>query len=96
MSQYPKPCRWSSPKYEKFVRSLPCCMCGDESATVHHLKGVGHMSGVGAKAPSYASMPLCKKCHDIMHRNPGLWGMQWEFIARTIGRAIEEGVLNLK
>ena len=56
------------------------------------MKGVGNMSGGGLKAPDWAVSPLCHSCHDEMHHTPALWMEQWEMIARTLGKAIEEGV----
>lgn len=85
--------RWRSQRYLAFVRSLPCSRCGDQPSQAHHLKGTGNMSGAGLKAPDWASMPLCPRCHEEMHRSPDLWARQWEAISRTVGRAIETGVL---
>lgn len=54
------------------------------------------MSGAGTKAPDWATMPLCRIHHDEMHRNPEMWPMQWEMISRTIGAAIESGMLGFR
>jgi hypothetical protein len=88
----PKPIRWESPKYEAYVRNLPCIICGGP-AEPHHAKGIGGLSGVGLKAPSWAVMPLCRLCHESQHRNPT--EEQWEYIARTLGRAVEQGILKI-
>jgi len=86
-----KPKRWKSKRYEAWVRTQPCCVCGDPAVEVHHIKGVGFMSGTGLKAPSWATMPLCAHHHKNVHLFHDAQS-QWEFVARTLGKAIEEGV----
>lgn len=87
-----KPMRWQSPRYLKWIRSQPCAMCGVTADAAHHIKGVGHMSGAGTKAPDWATLPLCTPCHQRMHETPSIWVEQWEMITRTLGRAIESGI----
>lgn len=50
----------------------------------------------GAMQTITATMPLCRIHHDEMHRNPEMWPMQWEMISRTIGAAIESGMLGFR
>lgn len=85
--------RWRSRSYLSWVKSLPCVLCGAPSDDAHHIKGVGNLSGAGLTSPDWAAMPACREHHDEIHRDPGLWVYQWEWVARTLGRAIEEGVL---
>lgn len=84
--------RWKSKKFEEWVRTQPCVICGDE-AEPHHIKGVGQLSGVGLKAPSWAVMPMCHMHHANLHDDPSMWDAQWEWALRTLGEAIEQGVL---
>ena len=85
---------YRSAKYMKYVRSLDCYYHpGRKSGPPHHIKGVGHMSGVSLTAPDWTAMPLCPECHDEIQRNPDMWPEQWEIIARTLGKAVEDGVL---
>jgi hypothetical protein len=85
---------WRSKKYLAWVRTLPCAMTGRQPAgQVHHLIGIGHMGGMGTKAPDWAVMPLTAEAHAEMHRDINLWSDQFEYICRTLGRAIDEGVL---
>lgn len=94
MPANPKPQRWSSKKYEAWAKTLPCCLChASGPSECHHMKGKGNMSGVGLRAPSWASMPLCRSCHDYVQKVAP--AQQWEFVARTLGRAIEEGILKM-
>lgn len=96
MMMFPKESRWASEKYLAWVRDQPCCMCQSWPSEPHHLKGIGHLSGASLKAPDWATMPMCRQCHEKMHRGSSLWPMQWEYVARTLGRAITEGVFKVK
>ena len=86
-----KRCR--NAKYLTWVRALPCSICGGEAGQAHHLIGLGGMSGMGLKAPDWATLSVCGVCHGDIHTKPELWPSQWEYIARTLGKAIEEGIL---
>lgn len=91
---FPKANHWRSKAYINWVKTLPCCMCGIEPCgDPHHLKGVGNLSGAGMTAPDWAVMPLCRADHARMHASPELWKDQWEYVAKTLGRAIDEGIL---
>ena len=79
-----------SKKYLAFVRTLPCSICGtDQDVVAHHLIGVGGMGGMGTKAPDNYTLPLCVQDHFKIHQEPELWQHQWEWIARTQARCIE-------
>ena len=83
---------YRNPKYLAFVRSLPCAMCGSMiDVQAHHIKSIGNLSGVGLKANDQYTMSLCVDCHCRMHTTPELWPDQWEYVARALGRAVEEG-----
>ena len=84
--------RYKNPKLIKFVKTLPCFMCGAPADDAHHLVGVGNMGGMGMTAPDWATMPMCRGCHTMLHNTPEVWNLQWEAITRTLGMAIEEGV----
>ena len=86
----PKEKRWQSKRYIDWIKKQTCAVCG-APAEPHHIKGIGHMSGTALKAPDWAVSPLCHPCHDSMHHRPS--SEQWEIIARTLGKAIQEGVL---
>jgi len=52
------------------VSMMPCRLCRSRvGVQVHHLKGTGHQSGVGMKAPDTMIMPLCESdgCHTLVH-----------------------------
>lgn len=88
--------KWRSKKYLDFVRSLPCSLCGAPADHAHHIIGIGGMGGMGTTASDYTAMPMCAGCHRSMHDDPDKWILQWEFMAHTLGKAIEAGVLDVK
>ena len=86
--------RYRNKAYINWIKTLPCSICRVEPCgDAHHLKGIGGMSGAGLTAPDWAAMPLCREHHEMMHAHPALWADQWEYIARTLGAAIEEGII---
>lgn len=81
-------------KYLKWVSEQPCVLPGCQRpgpSDPHHIKGVGHMSGAGMKAPDTFVMPLCHTHHIAMGNKPEMWPDQWEYVARTLHRAVAEG-----
>ena len=86
---------WRSQEYLAWVRTQQCTECPsqDTKSEAHHIIGVGGLSGMGMKAPDWATMAVCKRCHDAIHENPDRWDQQWEMIVRTLGSAIDEGIL---
>jgi hypothetical protein len=77
--------RWRSEKYLAFVRSLPCCVCGTTPCDPHHVIGLGwQLSGTGLTAPDSFAMPLCRACHDQVHRDPFMQAEQPRWLRQTI------------
>jgi hypothetical protein len=93
MIAQPKKNRWKSPKYIKWVKTLPCCISGKPADHAHHLIGMGNTSGMGLTAPDYFTIPLSAECHTKMHMFPDMQGDQWRYIAETLAKAIDEGVI---
>ena len=65
----------------------------------HHTKG--HGMGGTVPAPDWAAIPLTRGEHSLLHFvGHNRWeqanGNQLEHVARTLGRAIEEGVITIK
>lgn len=88
---------WRSEPYLRWVRSQPCVYCGRSPAgEAHHLIGVGSgLSGMGLTAPDQYVMPLCRRHHEQIHRDPDLLQHQWQWVAQTLARAVEEEVVTL-
>ena len=80
-------------KYLQWVRTKPCCQCGNPETEPHHIIGI-KMGAVGMKASDIHTMPLCRKCHDNLHQDPTEWivrQIQWVII--TQDKAQAEGIL---
>jgi predicted HNH restriction endonuclease len=85
-----------SPKYIKWIKTLSCCNCEAVfEIDPHHLTGVGLMGGAGTTAPDSMAMPLCRRCHTLIHDRSENVDMQWEWIARTLNKAINEGIFKI-
>ena len=91
--------RLELPDYIKWIRTLDCVICDqpghDNNQIVpHHLIGIGGISmGMGTKAGDEWAMPMHVTCHNYFHASGELAGEQWEWVARTLARAVQEGVL---
>lgn len=80
-------------QYLAFVRGLPCSMCKlPDHSVAHHIIGVGE-GGMGTKACDLLTMPLCAACHHEIHHHPRYWPNQWEYVARTLQKAVKEGLI---
>jgi hypothetical protein len=92
-----KPLR--SKAYLNYVSSLECCGCGAPADEAHHIIAAGLGGGIGTKASDLLIMPVCRKCHDDLHRDVKLWeqllGSQYKHICLTILQAVDDGVINL-
>jgi hypothetical protein len=82
-------------KYLDWVKQQPCAVCGAPADDPHHLIGVGGMGGMGMKAPDSMVMPMCRQHHNQIHATPEQWPEQWQWIARTLDKALQEGVIKL-
>ena len=60
---------FKSQRYLRWVRTLPCSICGtDQNIEAHHI--IGHnLSGMGMKPHDTLTMPLCQKHHKELHDN---------------------------
>ena len=92
----PKRIRWESQKYLQWVKTQPCQCCGQPADDAHHLIGWGQ-GGIGTKAHDILTIPLCRKHHDELHRDPRAFeqehGTQPEMIIKLLDRAYALGVL---
>ena len=83
--------KWRNKNYTDWVKSQPSCISGRPADDPHHIKG--HGFGGSVKAPDWATIPLTRDEHDLLH-NVGWrrWeevnGSQLEHVARTLGEAV--------
>ncbi|HHY0904797.1 TPA: DUF968 domain-containing protein [Salmonella enterica] len=92
----PKMQRLELPEYTRWVKRQPCCGCGKRADDPHHIIGHG-FSGTGTKACDLLVIPLCRICHDMLHKNVRAWedqnGSQLLWLARTLARATGIGAI---
>lgn len=77
----PKRPRRQSGSHLDFIRSLPCCVCGDNTSTeAAHIRfadrSVGKReTGLGEKAADFFCVPLCGRHHRDQHAhgNERIW-----------------------
>lgn len=87
---------WRSETYLAWVKQQPSVLSGLPSDDPHHLKG--HGFGGTIKAPDWAVIPLTREEHSRFHAT-GIrtWeeqhGSQLEYVAFTLGKAIQEGII---
>jgi len=61
---FPKPKTYRHSKYLEFVRSQPCCVCGNmHRSHPHHTE----VSGTGIKGNDLSCIPLCGSHHTEIH-----------------------------
>ena len=83
---------WRSKKYLAWVKTQPCVITGEPAHDPHH--GIGlKLGGMGTKAPDWATMPVTRISHTEIHNTPEMWNQQWEWIHKTLKKAIKDGVL---
>ncbi|HBY5838878.1 TPA: DUF968 domain-containing protein, partial [Klebsiella pneumoniae] len=91
----PKLKRWECQKYLQWVKSQPCCVCGQQADDPHHIIGHG-TGGTGTKAHDIFTIPLCRIHHDELHRDPAAWeekhGGQLELLFKFMNRSYGIGV----
>lgn len=92
----PKLRRWENRRYLQWVKSQPCCGCGNGDCDPHHIIGHGQ-GGMATKAHDLFTFPLCRKCHDDLHDNQRAWeekhGSQIVLLFRFMDRSIDIGAL---
>lgn len=64
IQSFPKRKTTRSEPYKKFIRSMPCLICGRQ-AIHHHEPLNGH--GIGLKGPDDEAIPLCVVHHNQRH-----------------------------
>lgn len=90
----PKMQRWENTQWLQWVKTQPCCVCGQQADDPHHIIGHG-MGGMGTKAHDLFTIPLCRIHHDELHRDPKQWeathGNQLELLFHFLNRSLGIG-----
>lgn len=84
-------------QYLDWVKTLPSCISGRPADDPHHLIGYTE-GGVGTKASDYYAIPLTRDEHTYLHdlgwrEWEKLHGSQWRYVAKTLEKAVIEGVV---
>ncbi|WP_073381678.1 DUF968 domain-containing protein [Edwardsiella piscicida] len=94
----PKLQRWECPTYLRWVKIQQCSGCGSSADDPHHIinSGLG-LGGVGTKTHDLFVIPLCRRCHDELHRDVSTWerqhGSQIELLVQFLNRALGIGAI---
>jgi hypothetical protein len=92
----PKRRRWENETYTRWVKIQPCECCRRPADDPHHIIGHG-MGGTATKAHDLFVIPLCRECHDELHRDVAEFerknGTQLELAFRFLDRALAIGVI---
>jgi hypothetical protein len=99
MMLLPKQKPWRSEKYLAFIRQQDCANCGIPAhiggMDAHHVNGQGLGGGTATKISDCLVAPLCRKCHNEIHRNKHIIDQQRHALL-MIERALQAGVLTVK
>ncbi|MGK4327970.1 DUF968 domain-containing protein [Lonsdalea quercina] len=92
----PKLQRWESEKYTGWVKTQECSGCRRPADDPHHIINQG-LGGTGTKPHDLFVIPLCRRCHDELHRDVAGWerkhGSQVELLVRFLNRALGIGAI---
>jgi hypothetical protein len=56
-----------SSDHTAMVKTLLCLGCGCQACDPHHLLRADPTRGMGRKAADRFCVPICRKCHDLIH-----------------------------
>ncbi|MDE9553394.1 DUF968 domain-containing protein [Xenorhabdus bovienii] len=92
----PKLQRWRNTQWLQWVKSQPCAACQRPADDPHHIIGHGQ-GGMGTKAHDLFCLPLCRECHDDLHRDRLAWeekhGSQVDLLFRFLDRSLGIGAI---
>ena len=91
MAKKRKPTKEES-DYMDFVRAMGCIVCG-KPCEIHHMRGLTTL-GMGQRAGSYLTIPLCREHHHEMHQRMSVGGVsESELMNQTI-KAVTESIID--
>ncbi|MEM6485313.1 MAG: DUF968 domain-containing protein [Pseudomonadota bacterium] len=85
--------RWENKDMLDHVRTMPCAYTHKPAEHVHHLIGMGGMSGWGLKAPDWAVIPVTSEVHEQIHNDPEMQKTQPMMILKNLEKLFNEGRL---
>lgn len=89
-----------SKAYTDFVKSLDCCSCGAPGDDPHHVVDCGLGGAMGGKASDLHTIPLCRRCHNLLHHDVEQWEVlhdaQAVHVLRTQALAEARGLLMVR
>ncbi|MEQ1963419.1 DUF968 domain-containing protein [Xenorhabdus khoisanae] len=92
----PKLRPWRNTKWLQWVKSQSCVGCQRPADDPHHIIGHGQ-GGMGTKAHDLFCLPLCRECHDELHRDRLAWeqkhGSQVDLLFRFLDRSLGIGAI---
>ena len=90
---FPKPIRYSNPRYLDYVRTLPCADCGKPGPSDPHHESWIDGTRAGGKPDDAFALPLCRVCHTLHHTGHG---MGRENAARALLRTLRDYLRGLE
>ncbi|MEE2525849.1 Rad52/Rad22 family DNA repair protein [Hyphobacterium sp. HN65] len=86
-----KPLRRREPDHLRLVRSHPCLVCARQPTDAHHIR-FAQPKALGRKVSDEFTVPLCRMCHDKLHRDPdeAEWWAAHKIDALSIARELWE------
>ena len=85
--------RLSNRKYLDWLKTGECVSCGMPADDAHHLL-LPYDGIMGSKQDDFMAVPVCRGCHDRIHRYPAaFYEVQQRWLRDTLRKAISEGVV---
>ncbi len=83
--------QWRSETYIAWIKQQPCCNCAGPGGDPHHVIGLHWgLSGMGMTAPDSFAMPVCRRCHQEIHRSPELQRWQPTWLRHVISLGVRQ------
>ncbi len=78
MPAVPKPKTLRSEPYKTFIREYPCIKCGNPNTVAAHFVVIPGQKGWSQKVCDYWCIPLCDKCHKLLHADKYFLCADWD------------------
>jgi hypothetical protein len=74
-----------------WIKSLPCGVCDEPGPSDAH-----HITDCGRRVSHYATIPLCKSCHQDTRNGVHGLGIMWKVMKKTELLVLSETIEKLK